>query len=110
PTPEGPLPAVGAMVEAIRVSTEKRPIIVGKPYPYMFKKALEDFSQSSRIVMVGDNPYTDVLGAHQVGIPAILVSDQKTKNFHLLEIFVSRMLRYRIYRVYLIVILKLKNG
>lgn len=81
PTPEGPLPAVGAMVEAIRVSTEKRPIIVGKPYPYMFKKALEDFSPSPRIVMVGDNPYTDVLGAHQVGIPSILISDQKTKKF-----------------------------
>ncbi|KKB33118.1 HAD-IIA family hydrolase [Heyndrickxia sporothermodurans] len=81
PTPEGPLPAVGAMVEAIRVSTEKRPIIVGKPYPYMFKKALEDFIPSSRAVMVGDNPYTDILGAHQAGIPAILVSEQNVKKF-----------------------------
>ncbi|WDF02004.1 HAD-IIA family hydrolase [Shouchella hunanensis] len=81
PTPEGPLPAVGAMVEAIRVSTEKRPIIVGKPYPYMFEKAMADFSSSDRIVMVGDNPYTDVLGAHQSGIPTILISDQETTKF-----------------------------
>lgn len=81
PTPEGPLPAVGAMVEAIRVSTDKRPIIVGKPYPYMFEKAMADFSSSARIVMVGDNPYTDVLGAHQAGIPSILISDQKTTKF-----------------------------
>ncbi|EIM05437.1 hypothetical protein A1A1_16183 [Planococcus antarcticus DSM 14505] len=81
PTPEGPMPAVGAIVEAIRVSTEKRPIIVGKPFPYMFTKALEDFPPSARVVMVGDNPETDVLGAHQVGIPSILISDQKTKNF-----------------------------
>ena len=81
PAPEGPLPASGAMVEAVRVSTEKRPIIVGKPYPYMFKKALEDFNPSSRAVMIGDNPYTDVLGAHQAGIPAILISDQKMKKF-----------------------------
>ncbi|MED1490655.1 HAD-IIA family hydrolase [Bacillus smithii] len=81
PTPEGPLPAVGAIVEAIRVSTNKKPFIVGKPNPYMFKKALEDFASSSRAVMVGDNPYTDVLGAHQAGIQAILVSDQKMKKF-----------------------------
>jgi 8-oxo-dGTP pyrophosphatase MutT (NUDIX family) len=47
----------------------------------MFKKALEDFTSSSRAVMVGDNPYTDVLGAHQAGIPAILVSDRKIKKF-----------------------------
>ncbi|MDE0582886.1 HAD-IIA family hydrolase [Planococcus sp. A6] len=81
PTPEGPMPAVGAIVEAIRVSTKKRPIIVGKPFSYMFTKALEDISPSARVVMVGDNPETDVLGAHQLGIPAILISDQKTNNF-----------------------------
>lgn len=81
PTPEGPLPASGAMVEAIRVSTEKRPTIVGKPYSYMFKKALEDFPPEYKAVMVGDNPYTDVLGAHQVGIPSILISDQETNEF-----------------------------
>ncbi|WP_077319511.1 HAD-IIA family hydrolase [Virgibacillus proomii] len=81
PTPNGPLPAVGAIVEAIRVSTDKRPFIVGKPYPYMFKKALEDFDVSLKAVMVGDNPYTDILGAHQAGIPAILVSNQHVKAF-----------------------------
>lgn len=81
PTLEGPLPAVGAIVEAIRVSTDKRPTIVGKPYAYMFKKALEDFALTSRVVMIGDNPYTDVLGAHQAGITAILVSSKKNKKF-----------------------------
>ncbi|MCA1073659.1 HAD-IA family hydrolase [Clostridium bowmanii] len=81
PSAEGPLPAVGTIVEAIRVATEKRPIIIGKPYPYMFNKTIENLKMSSRIVMVGDNPYTDVLGAHQVGIPAILVSDEKTNKF-----------------------------
>ncbi|MDS9471562.1 HAD-IIA family hydrolase [Sporosarcina pasteurii] len=81
PAPEGPLPASGTMVEAVRVATGKRPVIVGKPYPYMFNKAIESFAPSSRIVMVGDNPYTDVLGAHQAGIPSILISDQKTNKF-----------------------------
>ncbi|WP_077302519.1 HAD-IIA family hydrolase [Virgibacillus pantothenticus] len=81
PTPNGPLPAVGAIVEAIRVSTDKRPFIVGKPYPYIFKKALEDFDVSLKAVMIGDNPYTDILGAHQAGIPAILVASQQNKTF-----------------------------
>ncbi len=81
PSTEGPLPAVGAIVEAIRAAVEKEPIIIGKPYPYIFKKTFEDLKTSSRIVMVGDNPYTDVLGAHQAGIPAILVSNEKTNKF-----------------------------
>lgn len=81
PTLEGPLPAVGAMVEAIQVSTDKRPIIIGKPYTYMFKKALENFTSASKVVMIGDSTSTDVLGAHQAGITAILVSKQKDKKF-----------------------------
>ena len=81
PSTEGPLPAVGAIVRAVQVAAEKIPVIIGKPYSYMFKKALENLKIFSRAVMVGDNSYTDILGAHQVGIPAILVSDKKTNRF-----------------------------
>ncbi|RAK18906.1 HAD superfamily hydrolase (TIGR01459 family) [Anoxybacillus vitaminiphilus] len=78
PAPEGPLPAVGAIVEAIRVSTGKRPVIVGKPFPSMFHEAIKNLDPSSRIVMIGDNPMTDILGAHQAGLQAVLVGESNT--------------------------------
>lgn len=81
PTQDGPLPAVGAIVEAIRVSTKKKPFIVGKPYSYMFQIALEELPSTSKTVMIGDNRYTDILGAHQAGLQAILVCNEKTIDF-----------------------------
>lgn len=75
PTPEGPMPAVGAMVEAIRISTAKRPVTVGKPCPSMFQEAIKDLDSSLRFAMLGDNPETDILGVHQFGLHAILVGE-----------------------------------
>jgi HAD superfamily hydrolase (TIGR01450 family) len=74
PTPDGLSPATGAIVEAIRVASGRRPLIIGKPFPALFTAALQGLKSSQRIVMVGDNPSSDILGAHQLGISAILVS------------------------------------
>ncbi|HZR41085.1 MAG TPA: HAD-IIA family hydrolase [Ktedonobacteraceae bacterium] len=73
PTLHGPMPAVGTVVEAIRVACNKQPLIVGKPYPTMFQEALLSCGNIQRVVMIGDTPTSDILGAHQVGIPALLV-------------------------------------
>ncbi|OBR94359.1 putative hydrolase YutF [Clostridium ragsdalei P11] len=81
PSIDGPSPAVGSIVKAVQVAVEKKPIIIGKPHSYMFKKALDSLKTSSKVVMIGDNPYTDILGAHQAGISAILVSSEKTNKF-----------------------------
>jgi HAD superfamily hydrolase (TIGR01450 family) len=76
PTPEGPIPGAGAVVAAIRAASNERPAVtLGKPYPEMFDLALEGLGvKTGRIVMVGDNPSTDILGAHRAGITGILVS------------------------------------
>ncbi|MBV9230146.1 MAG: HAD-IIA family hydrolase [Chloroflexi bacterium] len=74
PTPDGLSPATGAIVEAIRVASGRRPLIIGKPFPAMFATALQGLASNQRVVMVGDNPSTDILGAHQLGMTAILVS------------------------------------
>jgi ADP-ribose pyrophosphatase YjhB (NUDIX family) len=42
----------------------------------MFEAATEGLGAGARVVMVGDNPETDVLGAHRAGIAAVLVSDE----------------------------------
>lgn len=74
PTSEGLSPATGAIVEAIRVASGRRPLIIGKPFPTLFTTALQGLDSYQRVVMAGDNPSTDILGAHQLGISAILVA------------------------------------
>lgn len=77
PLTDGPLPATGAIAAAIQASTGKRPIFVGKPYPAMFESALKGLRTSTkRIALIGDNPSTDMLGAHQAGIGGILISNK----------------------------------
>lgn len=76
PTPEGPAPATGAIAVAVEAASGVRPIVVGKPYPHMFEAATEGLDADMRTVMVGDNPETDIPGAHRVGISAILVSKE----------------------------------
>lgn len=74
PTPDGPAPGTGATVRAVEAVTGRRPQIVGKPYPLMFRLALGTLPPNARAVMVGDNPATDIVGAHEAGLTAILVS------------------------------------
>ena len=78
PSPTGPRPATGAIVAALQAATGQRPLIVGKPHPSMFRAALDGLPPDSRAVMVGDSPHTDILGAHQHGLPAILISPTPT--------------------------------
>lgn len=78
PTPDGPSPGTGAFVAAVEAAAGRRPgVTVGKPYPPMFETALGSLdAERERVVMVGDNAETDVLGAHWAGIAAVLVSDE----------------------------------
>jgi HAD superfamily hydrolase (TIGR01450 family) len=72
PTPEGPAPATGAIVAAVRTASGETPHVVGKPHPDMFKAALNDRDPAAA-VMVGDRVATDILGARQMGITALLL-------------------------------------
>lgn len=79
PTPEGKGLATGSLVRAIQEATGKRPCIIGKPSPIIFRMALEDVPKDARVVMIGDSPETDILGAHQMGLTAILVSEKSIR-------------------------------
>ncbi|MFL1676626.1 HAD-IIA family hydrolase [Paenibacillus dendritiformis] len=74
PGPDGPMMAVGTAVEAIKMASGKTPYIVGKPHPYMFRQALQQVEDWSRAVMFGDTPDADIVGAHRIGISAVLIS------------------------------------
>lgn len=74
PMPEGRWPGTGAIVEAVRATTGESPTVVGKPEPSLFELALEDRRSWGRVAVVGDNPGTDILGAHRAGLAGILVA------------------------------------
>lgn len=76
PSPSGPAPATGSIVAAIQTASQQRPVIIGKPSPTMFLEARQGLEQieASRLVMIGDTPASDILGAHQAGMSAILIS------------------------------------
>ncbi len=75
PSPRGPLPGTGAIVEAVRATTEREPVVVGKPFPAMFEMAFKTVNAGrDRMVMVGDSPETDIEGARRAGIASVLVA------------------------------------
>lgn len=76
PTPQGLAPAAGAIAAAVEAACGVRPTVVGKPYPAMFEAVTEGLGAGMRAVMVGDNPETDILGAHRAGICGILIASE----------------------------------
>ncbi|NLJ49208.1 MAG: HAD-IIA family hydrolase [Candidatus Atribacteria bacterium] len=76
PTPQGRQPATGSIVRLIENVTGQKAFIIGKPSSFIFQIAQNGYSPETRTIMIGDSPEIDILGAHQVNIPAVLVSTQ----------------------------------
>ncbi|XP_065853585.1 phosphoglycolate phosphatase 2-like isoform X2 [Euphorbia lathyris] len=67
-------PGAGCMVAAICGSTEREPIVVGKPSPFMMEFLLQKFEVStSKMCMVGDRLDTDILFGQNSGCKTLLV-------------------------------------
>ncbi|KAF4399439.1 hypothetical protein G4B88_022522 [Cannabis sativa] len=67
-------PGAGCMVAAICGSTQKEPIVVGKPSTFMMDFLLERYNIScSRMCMVGDRLDTDILFGRNAGCKTLLV-------------------------------------
>ncbi len=73
PTPQGLLPATGAILTSIEVASGKRAMTVGKPEPIMMEVAKSLLPSSERIALVGDRLDTDILGGKRTGLTTILV-------------------------------------
>ncbi len=71
---------VGPFVAALEYATETEAIIIGKPNRAYFQMALEDLNMPpSKVAMVGDDIYTDILGGDSVGTHTILVRTGKSQ-------------------------------
>jgi NagD protein len=74
PSPEGPVPATGAVAAMITRATGAEPYFVGKPNPMMMRSALNTIgAHSESTAMIGDRMDTDVLCGLEAGLETILV-------------------------------------
>lgn len=82
-------PETGAWLAAIRACTTIRDDqieIIGKPQPALFQKGCAVLRMSEdEIVMIGDNPATDIIGAEQLGIRSLLVDKDPGQFFEALN-------------------------
>jgi len=81
-------PETGALLAAIRACVkldETKWDIVGKPSPHLFRMGCQALDLSpDQLVMLGDNPTTDLAGAKALGIKAILTSAKSPDVFETL--------------------------
>ncbi len=74
PTEYGQAPGAGSILAALAAATGCQPLVIGKPYPPMFKIALERLGHpASSTLMIGDRLNTDITGAAEVGMRTALV-------------------------------------
>ncbi|KAI3456599.1 hypothetical protein Pfo_013262 [Paulownia fortunei] len=93
-------PGAGCMVAAICGSTQKEPIVVGKPSTFLMEFLLQKFNiPTSRMCMVGDRLDTDILFGQNAGCRTLLVfsgvtnlSDLQDSSNHIRpEYFTSKL-------------------
>lgn len=72
PTGRGIAPGNGSLIEVVRRATGATPVVAGKPERGLFDETIER-TQPKRPLMVGDRLDTDIDGALNFGIDAMLV-------------------------------------
>ena len=66
------VPGAGAIAEAIATAGGRRPVMLGKPEPHLFRAALDRLGlPPPAVAMLGDTLATDILGAKRVGMTTI---------------------------------------
>ncbi len=74
PTEEGTIPAAGAIVKALEVSTHKRALLLGKPRPFGLKTVMKIKGYApADTILVGDRLETDILVGKRLKIVTVLV-------------------------------------
>jgi HAD superfamily hydrolase (TIGR01450 family) len=69
PTPRGRIPSGGALRAYLETATGQQAMIIGKPEPHMFERALQHMSVAAcQTLMVGDTVETDIIGAKKAGL------------------------------------------
>jgi 4-nitrophenyl phosphatase len=74
PTQEGIVPGGGAVLAAIAASTDREPMIMGKPESWIFRISMERMQLGPQETgSLGDRLATDIAGGQRLGLRTILV-------------------------------------
>jgi 4-nitrophenyl phosphatase len=74
PNPEGIVPGNGALLAAIEIATDVKPIVIGKPEPVLYQTALKGMNAvPEQTLVLGDRLETDILGAVRLNLRSALV-------------------------------------
>lgn len=73
-----PAPSVGALAAAIEYATQAEAVVIGKPSPAYFQQALDELGvPPGDVLVVSDDPYSDLAGAKRMGMRAAFVLSGK---------------------------------
>lgn len=88
PSPEGPVPDIGAMMSLVEASTgRKADVVIGKPNPGIVNALAEEWGlEPKEMVMVGDRLYTDIALGKTAGVKTVLVLSGETKREDLVNV------------------------
>ncbi|MBE6974595.1 MAG: HAD-IIA family hydrolase [Ruminococcaceae bacterium] len=85
PTEFGSVPDCGSVCDMLYNVSGKRPLVIGKPQPYMARLAMEKWDCTpEETVVVGDRIYTDIKSGLNAGCQTILVMSGET-TYEILE-------------------------
>ena len=74
PSSEGIIPGAGAILAAIETGSGVKPIVMGKPEPYLYEAALKRMrAVPEQTLVLGDRLETDILGAVRLSLKSVLV-------------------------------------
>jgi HAD superfamily hydrolase (TIGR01457 family) len=74
PTEQGIAHGNGAILAALAAASGKKPVVIGKPFPFLFQESIRRLGvPKTRVAVLGDRLETDILGAKRAGLKSILV-------------------------------------
>ena len=79
-------PSVGAIAEAIAYATRVDPLLIGKPSPAYYAQALDELGvPSEHVLVVSDDPFSDLAGAKKMGMASALVLSGKYRDREVID-------------------------
>ena len=74
PTEHGIVPATGALIAPIELATGKKAYFIGKPNPFMMRRAVKYLNAASReTIIIGDRMDTDIIAGVEAEVDTVLV-------------------------------------
>ena len=74
PTEQGIVPATGSLIAPIEMTTGTKAYFVGKPNPFMMRRAVKRLNATSRdTVIIGDRMDTDIIAGIEAEVDIVLV-------------------------------------